>query len=192
MPGIEKIINRALGFLSDLFPKKSYLYFPLLSSSLVWVVRRVKEWRAEIFSWKTWPDPRFIENKPEDYVLYFFRNNPDLAEAYDAELRAQDQNALRNAFSRLYPILGIEDTFLYALFYEEIKSNNFRKIVEEFDDILIKARKDVEFLEGNSQLLDELKSMGEEMASLGLHLLSENKILDLLEDSIRKSLLKEK
>ncbi len=191
MPGIEKIIERALGFLSDLFPKKSYLYFPLLSSSLVWVIRRVKEWRAEIFSWKTWPDPRFIENKPEEYVLYFFRSNPDLAEAYDAELKARDQSALKNAFSRLYPILGIEDPFLYALFYEKIKSNDYRMIVDEFDSILEKARNDVKVLEENSQLLDELRSMGEEMASFGLHLLSENKILDLLEDSVRKALLKE-
>lgn len=191
MPGIEKIIERALGFLSDLFPKKSYLYFPLLSSSLVWVIRRVKEWRAEIFSWKTWPDPRFIENKPEEYVLYFFRSNPDLAEAYDAELKARDQSALKNAFSRLYPILGIEDPFLYALFYEKIKSNDYRKIVDEFDSILEKARNDVKVLEENSQLLDELRSMGEEMASFGLHLLSENKILDLLEDSVRKALLKQ-
>ena len=191
MPGIEKIIERALGFLADLFPKKSYLYFPLLSSSLVWVIRRVKEWRAEIFSWKTWPDPRFIENKPEEYVLYFFRSNPDLAEAYDAELKARDQSALKNAFSRLYPILGIEDPFLYALFYEKIKSNDYRKIVDEFDSILEKARNDVKVLAENSKLLDELRSMGEEMASFGLHLLSENKILDLLEDSVRKALLKE-
>jgi hypothetical protein len=188
MSGIDKIIERAVGLLSDLFPKKSYLYFPLLSSSLVWIIRRVKEWKTEIFSWKTWPDPRFIENKPEDYILYFFRSSSDLADVYEEELQTQDIETLRNAFSRLYPILGLEDPFLYALFYDEIRSCDFKKIVEEFDGTLEKAREDVKSLEEAAQFLDELRSMSEEMASLGLHLLSENKILNLLEDSIRKAL----
>jgi hypothetical protein len=188
MSGIDKIIERAVGLLSDLFPKKSYLYFPLLSSALVWIVRRVKEWKAEIFSWKTWPDPRFIKNKPEDFVLYFFKSSSDLAEAYNAELKANDIETLRKAFSRLYPILGLEDPFLYALFYDEIRSRDFKKIVEKFDRTLEKAREDVIALEESPQFLDDLRTMSEEMASLGLHLLSENKILNLLEDSIRKAL----
>ena len=94
--------------------------------------------------------------------------------------------ALREAFNRLYPILGLEDPFLFALFYEELKSREFRKIVEEFEEKVSRAEKDIEAFEGKSRLLEGLKTVAEEAASLSIDLMSEDKVQEAVANTIKK------
>ena len=161
---VEKAIKNAIKLLREISPQSTYLYFPLLSAALVWAVRRPDEWEEEILSWQIWPDPDYIKVKPNDYVLDFFCGHPILQEAYSDEIQRKDWKTLRAVFIRLYPIFGLEDPFLSALFREEIETKNFAKIVLEFDAKVGKAKRNIRALKEDDRLLVGLRAFGEEMA----------------------------
>jgi len=183
---LEKIVEKGISFLSKIFPLKSYLHFPLLSAALIWGIRRATAWKKEILSWQVYLDPERIEMKPEGYVLSFFKNHSSLNKIYETEIMSNDMKALRVAFNRLYPILGLEDPFLSALFYEELESRDFRKIVKEFEEKVSCAEKDIEAFEGKSRLLEGLETVAEEAASLSIDLMSEDKAQEVVVNTIKK------
>lgn len=43
---VEKVIKNAIKLLREIYPQSVYLYFPLLSTALVWAVRRPEEWAS--------------------------------------------------------------------------------------------------------------------------------------------------
>lgn len=183
---LEKIVEKGISFLSKIFPLKSYLHFPLLSAAIFWGIRRATEWKKEILSWQVYLDPERIEIKPDEYVLSFFKNHSFLNKTYKTEIMSNDMKALRSAFNRLYPILGLEDPFLSALFYEELESRGYRKIVEELEEKVSRAEKDIEAFEGKSKLLEGLKTVAEEAASLSIELMSEDKVQEVVANTIKK------
>jgi len=183
---LEKIVEKGISFLAKIFPLKSYLHFPLLSAALIWGIRRATAWKTEILSWKVYLDPERIEMKPDEYVLSFFKNHSSMNKIYETEIMSNDMKALREAFNRLYPILGLEDPFLSALFYEELESREFKKIVEEFQEKVSRAEKDIEALGGKSRLLEGLKTVAEEAASLSIDLMSEDKVQEAVANTIKK------
>jgi hypothetical protein len=185
---VEKAIKNAIRLLREIYPQSTYLYFPLLSTALVWVVRRPEEWEKEILSWQVWPDPDYIKVKPNDYILDFFCSLPALQDAYSDEIQRKDWKTLRAVFIRLYPIFGLEDPFLSALFRDEIETKNFAKIVLEFDAKVEKAKKDIRALKENNRLLVGLRAFGEEMAYLGKTLLVESEVQKSLQDILEEQL----
>lgn len=185
---LEKTVKNGISFLSKVFPLKTYLYFPLLNATLFWAIRKVQGWKREIFSWKVWLDPDRIETKPDEFVLNFFENHTDLNRTYESEIREKDWASLREAFARLYPILGLGDPFLTALFHEEIESADYRKIVSGFEEKVNQAEKDIETLEGQPGLLKGLKTFADEMLSLHLDLISQDKVQTVLATLIKKQL----
>lgn len=187
---LEKVVEKGISFLSKIFPFKTYLYFPLLYTSFIWAIKRVKEWKEEIFSWKVWLDPDRIEIKPDEFILNFFETNPALNKTYEVEIKKKDLVSLRKNFFRLYPIIGLEDPFLSALFYEELKSGDFEKIVKEFEERISQAEKDIEAFNEKLKLLEGLKSFANEMVSLNLDLFSQDKVQDIFAGLIKKSLMK--
>jgi hypothetical protein len=185
---VEKAIKNAIKLLREIFPQSTYLYFPLLSTALVWAVRRAEEWEENIFSWQVWPDPDYITAKPNDFVLEFFLSRPLLQKAYSEEIQNKDWKTLGAAFIRLYPIFGLEDPFLWALFREEIEAKNFSKIVLEFDGRVEKAKRDIRALKKDPRLLEGLKAFGEEMASLGTTFLVESEVQKSLQEILKDQL----
>lgn len=183
---LEIIVENGIRFLSKIFPLKTYLYFPLLSAALIWGIRRAKEWKKEILSWQVYLDPDRIEVKSNEYVLNFFCKHPALNRIYEAEIEKRQLKTLREAFNRIYPILGLEDPFLSALFYEELEENDFKKIVKEFKEKVSLAKKDIETFEGKSRLLEGLKTFAHEMVSLNIYLMSEDKVQKAVADLIKK------
>jgi hypothetical protein len=183
---VEKIAEKGISFLSKILPLKSYLHFPLLSSALFWGIRRIVQWKKEILSWQVYLDPERIEVKPDEYVLNFFEKYPALNKIYETEIKSKDMEMLRKAFHGLYPILGLEDPFLSALFYEELKSRDFRKIVKEFEEKVSRAEKDIETFKGKSRLLEGLQTFAEEMASLGIELMSNDEVQEVVARTIKK------
>jgi hypothetical protein len=171
---LEKIVEKGISFLSKIFPLKSYLHFPLLSAALIWGIRRATEWKKEILSWQVYLDPERIGVKPDEFVLSFFKNHSSLNKIYETEIMSNDMKALREAFNRLYPILGLEDPFLSALFYEELEEKVSR------------AGKDIEAFGGKSRLLEGLKTVAEEAASLSIDLMSEDKVQEAVANTIKK------
>ncbi len=188
---LEKAVENGISFLSKVFPLKSYLYFPLLHATLFWALKRAKEWKKEIFSWKVWLDPERIETKPDAFILDFFKSHTALREEYATELRERDMVILREAFARLYPILGLEAPFLSSLFHQELESNDFRAIVRDFEKTVRQARNDIEACEDPPGLVKGLRAFADEMLSLNLDLISQDKVQTVLADIVKKQ-LKEK
>lgn len=186
---LVKTVESGIGFLSKVFPLETYLYFPLLNTALFWAIQRAQEWKEKIFSWKVWLDPERIESKPDEFVLSFFKGHSALNRAYESEIQEGNLASLREAFSRLYPILGLEDPFLSALFHEELKSNDFKKIVRDFEIKVRQAEKDIEACQDTPGLLKGLKNFADEMLALNLELISEDKAQSALADLVKKQLL---
>jgi hypothetical protein len=175
---LEEVVEKGISFLSKVFPLKSYLHFPLLSAALIWGIR--------ILSLQVYLDPERIEAKPYEFVLNFFKSHPALKKIYQAEIKSNDKHNLREAFNRLYPILGLEDPFLSALFYDELKSGDLKKIVKDFEEKVSRAREDIEAFEDKSRLLEGLKTIAAEMASLSINLMSEDEVQEAVAKTIKK------
>jgi len=187
----EKIIESAILLLSEFFPQKTYLYFPILSASLVWAIKRSKEWKEKIFSWMVWPEPGPVRVKSDEFILNFFRNNGILLKVYKEDVEREDLVSLRQSFYRLYPIFGLHDPFLAALFQKELEKGDCRKIVEEFDARVTRAKNDVEQCHNNARLLQGLKEFAAGLASLGSEFLTQTKIQKVINELV-ESKIKEK
>ena len=177
---IEAALARGVELLDRFLPLKSWLYFPVLYAACVWAVRRVFDYRERILAWQAWLDPEFVRAKPDDFVLDFFRGRGPLAREYAAELARGDLRALRTAFAALYPVLGLEDAFLKALFKPELAAADFRAVVVEFAARTAKARDDIRPAADDPSFWPALAGVGRAAASLGLHLLTDEEVQDLI------------
>ncbi len=83
----EEIVQGGVRFLSRFFPQSRYLYFPLLSAALTWIIASREEWKENIFSWEVWLDPHFVKNKPDEFILNFFTEHPGLSRTFSEEIR---------------------------------------------------------------------------------------------------------
>lgn len=177
---IEQALVRGVEALAAFLPSAPSLLFPVLSSVCVWAVRRVFNYRDHILTWKVWLDPETIRTKPDDFIRHFFAKDPVLAGVYAAELEAGDIKGLRAAFPALYPVLGLEDAFLRALFRPELAAGDLRKIAAEFEARAAAAAEMIKPAEDDPAFWRFLEAFGMELASLGLHLLKDGTVEDLI------------
>ena len=177
---IEAALARGVEILDAFLPLKSWLVFPVLYSACVWAVRRVFDYRERILAWQVWLDPDFVRTKPDDFVLDFFRGNDALRREYAGEIARGDLRVLRAAFPALYPVLGLEDAFLKALFKTEIDAADYRAIVVEFAARTAKARDDIRPAADDPDFWKALFLIAAEAAALGLHLLKDEEVQDMI------------
>jgi hypothetical protein len=182
---VDNLVKRMVSVFAELFPEHTYLYFPLISAALIWIIRRPEAWKEQILSWEVWPDPEFVPTKPDEFILTFFENDPHLAHVYKNELTNKDLAALRDAFIRLYPVLGLEDPFLAALFAEELETKKYREIVLAFDERVDRARADIKALKDRPKFLEALKTLSEEFVDLNAALLSQTDVQKSLEKMVK-------
>ena len=182
----EHVLDSGVKILADIMPLKTYLYFPLLYSICVWAVRRIFDLRERVFAWQVWLDPGVIETKPETFVLNFFQGHLGIREAYAAELAAKDMTALNIAFKALYPVCGLEDAFLLALFKEELEADDYRKIAAEFEGRARLAIDDIKPASEVPEFWRGLQGVGMDMARIGIHVMSDAQVRKLILDRIRK------
>ena len=178
--GVEAALARGVELLDRLLPLKTWLYFPILYAACVWAVRRVFDYRERVLAWQVWLDPDFVRTKPDGFVLDFFRGREALAREYAAEIAGGDLRVLRTAFAALYPVLGLEDAFLKALFKPELDAADYRAVVVEFAARTAKARADIEPAASDPSFWPALENVGRAAASLGLHLLKDEEVQDLI------------
>ena len=177
---VEGALARGVDVLNGFLPLKSLLLFPLLYSTCVWAVRRVFDCRDRILAWQVWLDPEFIATKPDDFIVHFFATDDALSRAYRTEVEARDLGALRGAFPALYPIRGLEDAFLKGLFRAELEAGDFRTIVSEFAPRTAKALDGIRAAEAAPGFWRALEDLGREVASLGLHLIKDEAVQDMI------------
>jgi len=183
---VESALARGVDILSEFLPLETTLYFPILYSACVWAVRRVFDYRERIFSWQVWLDPEEVRTKPDEFILHFFATHGALKTAYALEIAGRDMKALRGAFPALYPVCGLEDAFLKALFKKELDSGEFRKIAAEFGTRAAKAREDIRPLEMSTPFWTALENLGAELAALGIHLLKDEEVEKAIIGVIKK------
>lgn len=184
--GVEKIVENGVRLLSEFFPQKTYLYFPILSACIVWAIRRAYEWKDKVLSWQVWIEPGYIEAKPDEFILDFFRNERVLRRIYREQIKRGEIKSLREAFDRLYPILGLEDPFLSALFHQELESGDYRRIVKDFQEKTSRAKKDIQSIKSEGRLLAELKALVGEVYSLKLDLISQPNLRTIIANLVKK------
>ena len=183
---LEKQIENVTSLLIKFFPKKTYLYFPLISAAINWAADQAESWKKRIFSYQVWPDPGIIEEKPDKYVYSFFKGHPGLREFYAKELKAGDIKKLRIAFARLYPVIGLEDPFLAALFLGELEAGDYETIVKEFNSRVIQAREDIKSLKRKPRLMSGLEDLTAAVVSLGTGMLSDKDVQEMISEIVRK------
>jgi len=177
---VEAALARGVDILDKFLPLKSWLIFPVLYSACVWAVRRVFDYRERILAWQVWLDPDFVRTKPDGFILGFFARNDALNLAYADEIARGDLRVLRAAFPALYPVFGLEDAFLKALFKAEIEAADYRAIVVEFAARTARARDEIRPAAADPDFWKALQLIGMEAASLGLHLLRDEAIQDMI------------
>ena len=177
---IEAALARGIEILEAFLPLKSWLLFPVLYSACVWAVRRVFDYRERILAWQVWLDPDFVRTKPDEFILAFFCGNEALGREYADEIAREDLRVLRAAFAALYPVCGLEDAFLKALFKAEIDAADYRAIVVEFASRTAKARDDIRPAAADPEFWKALFFVAAEAASLGLHLLKDEEVQDMI------------
>ena len=182
----EHVLDEGIKVLKDFLPENPGLYFPLLYSLSVWALRRIFDLKERIFAWQVWLDPGTIETKPDEFILHFFKGHDGLRGAFAGEIDANDMPALRKVFSALYPVCGLDDAFLIALFEEELEAGDYRKIVDEFEQRAVRAANDIQAAGAAPEFWKNLHEFGRAVASLGLHFLTDAQIRKLIRDRIRK------
>ena len=188
---LEKIVQEGVRFLARFFPKSQYLYFPLLSAALVWAIESSREWKERIFSWEIWLDPSFIKVKSDDFILNFFSQHSGLARVFAQEIKAKDMTALRKFFYSLYPVVGLEDPFLTGLFHEELVSQDYRAVVQQYDLRVAQAIVDIETADEKGRFMDGLEAIAREMASLGAEMITQASVQRAIVEIIKKELKKD-
>jgi hypothetical protein len=177
---VEAALARGVELLDKVLPLKSWLYFPLLYAASVWAVRRVFDYRDRILAWQVWLDPEYVRTKPDGFVLDFFAGNEGLGREYDEEIARGDLRTLRAAFPALYSVIGLEDAFLKGLFKAELDAADYRAVVVEFAARTARARDAIGPAAADPSFWEGLERVGREAASLGLHLLKDAEVQDLI------------
>jgi hypothetical protein len=188
----EKIVQEGIRFIARFFPHSQYLYFPLLSASLVWAIKSNREWREKIFSWEVWLDPSFVEVKSGEFILSFFSEHPGLSHTFSEEIASHDLPALRELFTCLYPIVGLEDPFLSGLFYKELASQDYRSIVKQYDIKIAQAIVDIDAVDDKEKLMDGLEAIARELSSFSAEMITQTSVQRALVEIINKELEKKK
>lgn len=182
---LEKVLKNAFSLLSAALPQRAYLLGPLLYGAALWAVRRPETWKENIFGWRIWPRPGAISVKPDEFILFFFRSHDGLAAAFQPQIEKKRMAPLREAFGRLYPVLGLGDPFLTALFREELEAGDYQRIIRDFEKRLDRARRDIEEMP-DRRLFRILGDFVEELLGLGMTLLDETKFRIALSDLLRR------
>jgi hypothetical protein len=177
---IEAALARGVEILEAFLPLKSWLLFPVLYSACVWAVRRVFDYRERILAWQVWLDPEFVRTKPDEFVLDFFGGNDALRREYANEITRGDLRVLRASFPALYSVIGLEDAFLKALFKSELDAADYRAVVVEFAARTAKARDDIRSAAADPEFWKALYVVAAEAASLGLHLLKDEEVQEMI------------
>ena len=177
---IETALARGVELLDRFLPLRSWLLFPILYAACVWSVRRVFDYRERILAWQVWLDPEFVRTKPDDFVLDFFAGDEALRREYANEIACRDLRVLRAAFPALYNVRGVEDAFLTALFKAELDAADYRAIVVEFGARTARARDAIQPAAADPGFWEALGRIGREAASLGLHLIKDKEVQDMI------------
>lgn len=177
---IQTFFKQAADILKDFLPGGAAVSGPLLYAVAVWALGKQISCREKIAGLKVWLLPEILVNKPDDFIINFFKTDERLRQAYREELSSQDLKTLRREFTILYPVLGLQEPFLEALFLPEIESADFRKITADFGPRVEKALKEIKIAESRPEFWRALEKIFCGLAELGWQALTESEVREYL------------
>lgn len=184
---LETFLEQAAAVVQDFFPAGSPVLIPILYSSIVWAVKRKGDLETEVSGLKLWLEPEIVNNKPDEFILDFFKGDQALAETFNLELKNGEIKSLRQAFRVLYPVKGLEEPFLQSLFSEELTKGDYRQIAAQFDRRLRLALDEIKAAGDRPEWWPALKKIGENFLSLGWALTAEPELRARLKASLEKN-----
>ncbi len=188
---IKNAVSWGVGLLAEFLPDVPSLYFPLLHSVCVWAGHRLFNVRKELLAVQVWLGPEAVGTKSDGFIASFFAGDERLRTAFAPEIERGDATVLRGAFAALYPVLGLEEVFLKDLFREELEHGEFRAVALGFRSRVAQAIDKIAPALGNKDFGDGLASLAGELASLGIHLIDDDDVkemvMDVIEDRIGSS-----
>lgn len=181
---IKNAVSWGVGLVAEFLPDVPSLYFPLLHSVCVWAGHRMFNVRKELLAVQVWLGPEAVGTKSDGFITSFFAGDVRLRTTFAPELERDDVAALRGAFVALYPVLGLEEVFLKDLFRGELERGEFRAIALGFRNRVAQAiEKIIPSLE-KKDFSNGLASLAGELASLGIHLIDDDDVKDMVMDVI--------
>jgi len=182
---IQAFFQQTAGILQDFLPPGASVVGPLVYALAVWGLKQQASYREKISGLKVWLWPEILVNKPDDFILNFFISDEALKQAYQEEIASRDLKTLRQHFAVLYPLLGLQDPFLEALFWPEIDSGNFKKIVADYQPRVEKAFKEIKAAEDRSDFWPALGRIFSGLVELGWQTLTESEVRSWLKQWLK-------
>ena len=126
-----------------------------------------------------------------DSVTSGASGNVSSQHTFAEEIDARNMPALRKFFYSLYPIIGLEDPFLSGLFHQELSSQNYRGIAQEYDVKVAQAIDDIEAVEEKGRFMEGLEAIAREMASFCTDMITQTSVQSALAEIINRELNKD-
>jgi len=182
---ILSFFKKATDILKDFLPPGAAALAPLVYALSVWGLKKQASYRDKVDGLKVWLLPEILVNKPAEFVLNFFTAEEALKEAYKDEIARKDLIKLQQDFAVLYPLLGLQDPFLEALFWPEIEAGEFKKIVAEFKPRVEKALQEIKAAEDRTDFWPALGRIFSGLVELGWQALSESEVRSWLKQWLK-------
>jgi hypothetical protein len=173
---------KAFRSLVDELSLKAFPFVPVIYSALFYFVEKGAAYRKAVLEMPTLPGPEPVANKPDEFINDFLAVHAPFA------LAEPNLPARRLIFSRLYPILGLQDPFLTTLFREELDGGDLQTIVQSFDLRVSAAISSIPLPSSNPEFWKALDSFVETAAGLALNLVRGREVQDLILERVRRFL----
>ncbi len=185
---IKNAVSWGVGLLAEFLPGVPGIYFPLLHSLCVWAGRRNLDVRKQVLAQEAWLGPEAVGTKSDAFIAAFFAEDEGLRAAFAPELERGDFASLRAAFASLYPVLGLGEVFLKDLFREELGRGDYRAVAADFRTRVARAIEAVTPALGRPDFGDGMSRLAGELASLGIHLIDDGDVQDMVLEAIEKKI----
>ncbi len=179
----RSLVDELLAVIGKIVDVKAFPFLPVIYSSLFYFVEKGAAYRKAVLERPVGPATRRVTSKPQAFVDDFLKGNAAFA------LSEQDPSRRRWIFARLYPMIGLRDPFVSALFRVELDSGDLRKIVDDYDSRVAAAMAAIPFPRNEPRFWEALDSFVQTASGLTIDLARESKVQDLILARIRHFLM---
>ncbi|MGB9837159.1 MAG: hypothetical protein ACPLRX_10515 [Candidatus Saccharicenans sp.] len=173
---LQSFFRQATDLLKEFLPPGATVVAPFLYTLAVWGLKKQTSYREQITGLQVWLLPEAPVNKPDEFILNFFKSEEKLKQAYRDEIAAGNLTKLRQDFAILYPLLGLQDPFLEGLFWPEIESGKFKEIVAGYRPKVEKAWQEIKAAKDSSGFWSAVGKISTGFLELGWQELSEPEV----------------
>lgn len=182
----QSAVDELLAALGKVVNVKAFPYLPVIYSSLLYFLNKGSAYRKAVRAIPVGPRSRPVRNKSKQFIEAFLTAHAPFA------AQNGDERERRRVFVRLYPVVGLRDPFLAALFRDELDRGDTETIADEYDDRVRSALEQIPPARGEPRFWEAMDSFVETASGLVTDLARERQIQDLIIARVRRFLGVEK